>query len=582
MSGSVKIILAAAAFFVLFSIAGFGTIVYLAVNHAQGLQLANQGYRAVALGNYDTAIAKFDAALRKHLGHYHRSYVFMNRATACNYKRRLPEAIYDDTEALRLNADLAFAYEGRAWAYRENGQPEKAISDLTEAIERNPNSESAYHARGIIFYNRKDIDRALADFEEAVRCGPDKIDNLLMRGLCYAAKNDLDHALVNFDAAIMMDPRNVRALAERGHIYERKGDYGRAANDLAEARHLDSRLSSRENKSQPQKQLNSFEKSAALKVKPLPKRDSYELILQANAAYDAGQFDRAVDLNNAALAEELTPEQASIAVMNRGNAYRAQHDPVKALRDYDEALKLNPRNAGAYVNRAITLGQTDRFDEALKDYAEALRLNPKQWQAYYNRSADFSEQGQLEEALADLNKVTELNPTFVPAYITRAGIQMRMHRIDEAIRDCDKAAAINPESVDAYRARATAHIYKKEYKDALRDMENATQLKTEHPEYPLNSLAWFRATCPEPGVRDGHKAVEAATKACELTNWSRWEEIDTLAAAYAEAGRFDDAIKYQTQALDMAQDNRTGAVTRMRERLALYHQQQPYRERSNN
>src|ERR1700731_2372835 len=248
MSRSVTIICAAAALWVACVVAGFVILVYLAIDHAQGLALANEGYRAVALGNYDTAIAKFDAALRKHLGRYHRSYVFMNRGIACNYKRRLTESIFNHTEALRLNRKLTYAYEGRAWAYRENGEIDKAIADLNEAIRDNPNSESAYNARGMMFYNRKDIDRALADFEEAVRSGPNKIDNFIMRGLCYVAKNDLDHALANFDAVIMMDPRNARAFAERGHIYERKGDYSKSASDLAEARRLTPPLNRRETK----------------------------------------------------------------------------------------------------------------------------------------------------------------------------------------------------------------------------------------------------------------------------------------------------------------------------------------------
>ncbi len=64
-------------------------------------------------------------------------------------------------------------------------------------------------------------------------------------------------------------------------------------------------------------------------------------------------------------------------------------------------------------------------------------------------------------------------------------------------------------------------------------------------------MAWLRATCPVARVRNGKEAVEAATNACELTNWEKWEYIDALAGAFAEAGDFEKAVNYQEQAIQM-------------------------------
>jgi tetratricopeptide (TPR) repeat protein len=98
-------------------------------------------------------------------------------------------------------------------------------------------------------------------------------------------------------------------------------------------------------------------------------------------------------------------------------------------------------------------------------------------------------------------------------------------------------------------------------------------------DWSYNQLAWIKATCPDASIRNGNDAVSAATKACELTEWKNWRFIDTLAAAYAQAGDFKRAIEFQEQAL------RTGNPTeseqkRMRERIALYKQSQPFRENS--
>jgi tetratricopeptide (TPR) repeat protein len=95
-------------------------------------------------------------------------------------------------------------------------------------------------------------------------------------------------------------------------------------------------------------------------------------------------------------------------------------------------------------------------------------------------------------------------------------------------------------------------------------------------DWSYNQLAWIEATVPDASVRNGTEAVTAAIKACELTEWRNWRGIDTLAAAYAEAGDFKRAIEFQEQAL------RTGNPTEvdrkaMRERLSLYQQSKPFR-----
>jgi tetratricopeptide (TPR) repeat protein len=265
-------------------------------------------------------------------------------------------------------------------------------------------------------------------------------------------------------------------------------------------------------------------------------------------------------------------------VIDRGNAYLGKRDLEVALHDYNEAISLNPKNPGAYVDRGRAWGQRHQLDKALSDYAEALRLNPRQWQAYYDRAADLMDAGRLDDALSDYSKVIELNPSYGQAHINRANIFLKKKDPDKAMQECDKALSVNPNLASAYRARANAFMLKRQYREASAELEKATHLKIQHRETPLNSFAWFCATCSSPEGRDGSKAIAAATEACDLTNWLKSYDIDTLAAACAEAGKFDEAIQHQEKAIEIAARDGDTAVNQMRTRLALYKKHQPYHE----
>lgn len=98
-----------------------------------------------------------------------------------------------------------------------------------------------------------------------------------------------------------------------------------------------------------------------------------------------------------------------------------------------------------------------------------------------------------------------------------------------------------------------------------------------NPDNPaaLNRLAWLHATCPLEELRDGAAAVRDARRACELTGYQMPSYLDTLAAAFAELGRFDDAVYWQEQAIQLAPDELRSDYE---SRLPLYKAGQPYRE----
>jgi len=95
----------------------------------------------------------------------------------------------------------------------------------------------------------------------------------------------------------------------------------------------------------------------------------------------------------------------------------------------------------------------------------------------------------------------------------------------------------------------------------------------------LKKLAWLQAPYPAAEFRDGAKAVENATKACELTDWKNVGCVDTLAASYAEAGDFDSAVEWQKKAIDLlTEDISAESQSSYESRLNLYQSGRPYRE----
>ncbi|HKI35481.1 MAG TPA: tetratricopeptide repeat protein [Gemmataceae bacterium] len=145
---------------------------------------------------------------------------------------------------------------------------------------------------------------------------------------------------------------------------------------------------------------------------------------------------------------------------------------------------------------------------------------------------------------------------------------------DEALMD-DEAIPRAPWDADSYVKRGDGHAERGEYEKAIADYQEAMRLDPGHAE-AHDSLAWLLATCPADGVRDGKRAVELATKACELSEWEDAEHVSTLAAAHAECGNFKEAVKWQTKAIEIGFEE-DDDMESAREQLKLYQQRQPYR-----
>jgi Tfp pilus assembly protein PilF len=227
------------------------------------------------------------------------------------------------------------------------------------------------------------------------------------------------------------------------------------------------------------------------------------------------------------------------------------------------------------IDKGVEADRRHDNDLAIVEFSEAIRLKPDVDWVYYDRANAYTDKGDYDRAIANYNEVIRLDPDFVSAYTKRGLAYDNNGKYDKAIADENEAIRLKLKNVEAYNNRGLAYYHQGDYDRAVADYSEAILLDPYY-EFPYNNLAWLLAVCPDAHVRNGAKAVDYATKACELSEWRIPGWIHTLAAAYAEVGDFDNAVKWETKYLESALSKE--ASEKAHQQLSLYEQKKPYHE----
>jgi Flp pilus assembly protein TadD len=219
---------------------------------------------------------------------------------------------------------------------------------------------------------------------------------------------------------------------------------------------------------------------------------------------------------------------------------------------YEHAIKATGGSALAHDNLGMTiLRQKGDVEEAIAHHKAALSINPNYWHAHYNLAMVFSELGKTSQAVKHWTKVLQLRPNWPEAYSNLAGALYMQGKIDDAITYWLEAVKQKPDWAEVQNSLGMAFYRQGKNEEAISHWAEAIRLKPDWPE-PYNNLAWLLATAQDEKLRNSSEAIRLAERACELTDYSRPGILDTLAAAYASARRFADAVETAEKAKELA------------------------------
>lgn len=304
-------------------------------------------------------------------------------------------------------------------------------------------------------------------------------------------------------------------------------------------------------------------------IRRTPDADSYHS--RALVWLEMGELEKALaDLNEVLRLDA----QDAYAYNNRGRVWDGKEEYDKAIADYNQALRLDPQNVFAYYNRGLAWDSKGEYGKAIDDFTKAIRLDPKDPVIYNDRGNALYSAGKYDEAIDDFNAALQLDPNYSVAYFNRGNAWDEIGEYDRAIADYNEYLRHDSTDTDTYINRALVWSKTGANDKAIADYNEVLRLDPKHAE-ASEKLAWLMATSTDSKYRDGERAVQLATTACELTDWKDAYYIDTLAAAYAEAGNFEKAVEFQQQAVSLAPPE---AKADYRDRLALYKSGEPYRE----
>jgi tetratricopeptide (TPR) repeat protein len=544
----------------------------------------NRGRAYGDTGQYDRAIQDFDQAIRLNPNI---SIGFNNRGVAYLRKGQYDRAIQDYTEAIRLAPNDAEPFLNRCTAYARKTQYDRAIRNCDQAIQLNPNYVDAFTSRGVVYFDKGQYDRAIQDNDQAIRLNPNYVDAYVNRCGDYLAKRQHDRAIQDCDKAIRLNPNVANAFANRCNAYADKSQYDRAIKDCDQAIRLNPNYADAFNnrgvaylrKGQYDRAIQDF--NQAIRLNPtfayafngrgLAKRakgDSAEgdadiakaRQLNPNLPSDvqtpntldqqrcsADDPDVSIGACTALIQTGQGPQQNLVAALGfRGNAYARKRQYDRAIEDYNQAIRLNPNEAGAFIGRGIAYTLKGQGAPALLDFDQAIRLAPQEAKAFVGRGFLLRALGEDARADADFAKARQLNPNLqVPTIFGTHQLCNAKTDPDVSIGACTALIQSGQQTqqnlVTLFHLRGNAFTRKGQYDRAIEDYNQAIRLNPDETLFAGRGVVYFDKGQYDRAIQDFDQAIRL--------NRNYAQAFAGRGNTYLRKGEHDRATKDYDQAI---------------------------------
>jgi tetratricopeptide (TPR) repeat protein len=275
---------------------------------------------------------------------------------------------------------------------------------------------------------------------------------------------------------------------------------------------------------------------------------------------------------------------SEVGTLQPEREYRIALSLIEAgrLDEAEEALQLacaaKPENPDFLMGRAALLHKRGKYAGTERIFQDIISMHPENGLAHSLYANFLSQANRNVEAAAHYAKAVTLLPNDLQLRQSHAQVLAQLGKIEEAIRSYEHCFAQQPRNPDLHANLAELLIQSRQVRLGIESYDKALQI---NPDFlpAINNLAWLLATHTDDQFRNGDKAVRLGEHACKLTNWNVPVLMGTLAAAYAEAKRFNEAISTATKARDVAiKQNQPEVAKRNDELLEQYKKGQPVRD----
>jgi Tfp pilus assembly protein PilF len=251
----------------------------------------------------------------------------------------------------------------------------------------------------------------------------------------------------------------------------------------------------------------------------------------------------------------------------------ARHYVISAQQE----LIMYPERASAHCNWGEHLLQQDKLEEAKACFVRAIEIQPDLAKAHCNLGIVLSRQGKIQEAEEAYREAVKHDPDMALAHLHLGTLLVELGALEAAKEHLSEAVRLDPHDAYTQFNLGIAFCKEQDFGQAAIYLNRALK---EDPDFvpALVSLALLRATSNDAAHRNGLEAVELAERACQLTRYEHPGAVQSLAAAYAEAGRFPDAVSAAKHGIRVALASGNGAMAdAIRQALELYQQDMPLR-----